>query len=151
MKKKADSNFIKRNIKDWLKVAVLLLDEVAAMLLVIVILRVFGIKIPLSITVVIVVLLGIVIFIIHRAVIPSFHWRVVTGQEGMIGTLGKVVEPLTPLGTIIVNGERWKAKSINENIGVAEDVEITGIEGLTLKVKRKVTGQSNGPHAPPIS
>ena len=137
MDKKVNTKPIKRSVKDWLKVLVLLLDEAAVLVLVIVILKFFGIQIPLPIMITVLVLVGIVVFLIHMAVIPSFHWRTVTGSEGMIGTQGEVLEPLTPVGTIMVNGERWKAKSVGENIEVDEDVEIVAREGLTLKVKRK--------------
>ena len=53
----------------------------------------------------------------------------------MIGEQGRAVDPLTPLGTITVNGEYWRAKSLDGNIEVGENVEIVGLEGLTLKVK----------------
>ena len=137
MHKKVSAKPTKRNIADWLKVLVLLLDEGAALILVILALRIFGIRIPLPITIVIALLLGTFVFITHKAIIPSFHWKQVTGSEGMIGTQGKVVEPLTPVGTITVASERWKAKSIDDNIEVDENVEIVGLDGLTLKVKRK--------------
>jgi membrane-bound serine protease (ClpP class) len=56
----------------------------------------------------------------------------------MVGKQGRVVEPLTPFGTVIVRGEYWKAKSINDdNIEINRTVEIVDAEGLTLKVKRE--------------
>jgi len=55
----------------------------------------------------------------------------------MIGTTGKVIKALTPVGTITISGERWKAKSVADNIEVDEDVEIVSLKGLTLEVKRK--------------
>ena len=137
MGKKTNTTLVKRTVGDWLKVLVLLLDDAVALLVVILVLRFLGIRIPLPITIVIALLLGTFIFIIHKAVIPSFHRRIVTGSEGMIGEQGRVVEPLTPVGTITINGEHWKAKSVDGNIEVDEDVEIVGLEGLTLKVKGK--------------
>lgn len=137
MDKKTDNKLTWRRVKDWLKVLVLLLDEAAALLLVIIILRFFKIQIPLPVTIVLVLLLGILVFITHKAVIPSFHRRTVTGSEGMIGTQGQVVEPLKPRGAIMVNGERWKAISTGDDIDINEDVIIVAIEGLTLKVKHE--------------
>ena len=55
----------------------------------------------------------------------------------MIGVEGRVLEPLIPIGLILVNGEYWNAKSVNDTIEVDGNVEIVGVEGLTLKVKRK--------------
>ncbi|MFC2022027.1 NfeD family protein [Chloroflexota bacterium] len=137
MGKKGNTKFIKRTVTDWLKVLVLLLDDAVALLVVILVLRFLKIHIPLPITIVIALLLGTFLFIIHKVVIPSFHRRIVTGPEGMIGAQGRVVELLNPGGAITVNGERWKAKSVDDNIEVDENVEIVELEGLTLKVKRK--------------
>ncbi len=95
------------------------------------------IQIPLPIVILIAILVGAFVFIVHKAVIPDFRRRPVTGQEGMIGLEGRVIKTLTPIGTVIVGGEYWRAKSVNGNIGVDESVKIVGVDRLTLKVKRK--------------
>jgi len=128
---------VKRTLKDWCKLLVLLLDEIVIVALVIVVLKVFSIRIPLPVTVVLVLVFGILVFMLNKAVIPCFHWRPVSGWEGMVGARGRVVEPLTPVGTVIVGGERWSAKSIDDDIDVDEEVEIVGLDGLMLEVKRK--------------
>ena len=137
MRKKVDTNSGRRTIADWGKVLVLLLDEAAVLAVVILVLHFLGVRIPLPITITIAIIVGIFVFIIHIAVIPSFHKKQVTGREGMVGAQGRVVEPLTPVGTITVKGEYWRAKSLDDNIEVDEDVEIVGLEGLMLRVKRK--------------
>jgi len=137
MGKKVDIKRIRRTAKDWLKVLVLLLDEVAALVLVILVLRFFEIKLPLPVIVIVALIVGTLIFIVHKAVIPSFHRKQVTGREGMLGQQCRVVESLTPIGVVTVEGEYWKAKSADENIEVDEEVEIIGIDGLTLRVQRK--------------
>lgn len=137
MGKKVDIKLIRRTAKDWLKVLVLLLDEVAALVIVILVLRFFEIKLPLIVIVIVALIAGTLIFIVHKAIIPSFHKKQVTGREGMLGLQGTVVESLTPIGVVTVEGEYWKAKSADENIEVDEDVEIIGIDGLTLRVQRK--------------
>jgi len=81
--------------------------------------------------------LGVLVFAIHIMVIPTFHKQISTGAEGMMGAEGKVVEPLHPGGSVLVTGERWKATSVEGDIDAGESVEIVGIEGLTLKVRRK--------------
>ncbi len=143
MSKKSSPGLLKKTVTDWLKVLVLLLDEAAVLVLVIVVISFFDIKIPLPVTITLLILVGIIVLILHRAVIPSFHWRKVTGSEGMIGAEGKVVKPLKPRGAIMVKGERWKAISTSGDIEVGADVEIIGIEGLTLTVKRKSTDKAN--------
>ena len=136
MFKKLNARSLRIKAADWFKVVVLLLDEAVIITLVILALRYFKIQIPLPITITIMIPLGIFIFIIHKAIIPSFHWRPVSGPEGMIGTLGTVIEPLTPKGSVTVRGERWRAKSVGDNVEVGENVEIVGLDGLTLQVKR---------------
>ena len=137
MRKKVDKKFVRRAFADWGKVLVLLLDEAAVVVVIILVLHFLEIRIPLPITITIAIVGGICIFLIHVAVIPSFRRKQVTGREGMVGTQGRVVKPLTPIGTIIVNGEYWRAKSLDDFIEVDEDVEIVGLEGLTLRVKRE--------------
>ncbi len=128
---------MKRTIKDWLVILVLLLDDAIALVLVLLVLWVLGIKISLPIIVIIAVLLGTFAFITHKVIIPSFHRKKITGSEGMMGLEGNVVAPLTPVGLIKVGSEYWKAKSIGGNIPAGEDVEVLGINGLTLEVRRK--------------
>ena len=96
---------MKRIIKDWLKVLILLLDEAAVVGLVILVLWALKIEIPLPIAIVAALLLGALVFIIHVAVIPSFYRKQVAGREGMIGAQGTVVDPLTPVRTITLMGE----------------------------------------------
>ncbi len=128
---------MKRTTKDWLIVLVLLLDEVAALVLVLLVLSFFNIRIPLWVTVVIALLLGGFAFMVHKVIIPSFHKKPVTGSEGMLGLEGTVIESLTPFGVIRIEGEYWKAKSVDENIAVGEEVEILRLNKLTLEVKCK--------------
>jgi len=128
---------MKRTIKDWLIVLVLLLDDAAALVVVLLVVRFLGIEIPLPIMIVIALVLGALVFITHKAIIPTFHRKKVTGAEGLIGLKGEVIEPLTPVGVIRVGGEYWKTKSVGENIAVGEEVEILRVNGLTLTVKLK--------------
>ena len=128
---------MRRTIKDWLIVLVLLLDEVAALALVLLVLWVLGIKVPLWAAIVIALVLGSFAFITHKVIIPSFHKKKVTGSEGMIGLEGEVIKPLTPVGVVMVGGEYWKAKSAGGKIAAGAEVEILGLNGLTLTVKPK--------------
>ena len=128
---------MKRTIKDWLIILVLLLDEAVALVLVLVVLWFLGIEIPLLLMIVIALLLGTFGFIIQKAVIPTLHKKKITGSEGMIGLNATVIEPLTPVGVVMVIGELWKTKSVDEDIGVGEEVEIVGLNGLILMVRLK--------------
>lgn len=129
---------VKRTIKDWLIVLASLLDDAAIALLVLLIL--WFLKIPISLPVIIflVLLFIVTVLIMHRLVIPALHKKVTTGSEGMIGLIGDVIEPLAPDGIIRVSGEYWKARAVDESIVAGEQVEIVGLDGLVLKVKRKM-------------
>jgi membrane protein implicated in regulation of membrane protease activity len=110
----------------------------AVAFIVLLILRFLKIPISLPIIIFLALLFVIAVLVMHRLVIPALHKKVNTGSEGMIGLEGKVIKPLVPEGAIRVSGEYWKARSDDENITVGEQVEILGLDGLTLKVKRKV-------------
>ena len=127
---------MKRTIKDWLIVLASLLDDAAVVIIILLVLWFLKIPISLSIIIFLMLLFAALIFVMHKLVIPAFHRRKITGSEGMLGLKGRVIKSLVPSGTINVKGEYWNAKSIGENIPVGEQVEIVGIDGLTLQVKR---------------
>ena len=128
---------MKSTIKDWLKVLVLLLDEAAAVALIFLVLWILEIEIPLPVLIPVALLLGALIFIIHKAIIPTFHKKRITGSDGMIGIEGRVTKPLTPMGVVRVGDEYWKAKSVGENVAIDKEVEILEVAGLTLMVRPK--------------
>lgn len=131
------SRRMKRTVKDWLVILVVLLDEVIVVALVFLALWLLGVDIPLPVIIVTALLLGAIILMTYKLVIPALHKKRITGSEGMVGLEGTVIEPLTPMGVVRVGGENWKAKSTGENIAVGEEVEILGVDGLTLRVSRK--------------
>ena len=128
---------MKRTAKDWLKVLILLLDEVVIVAAVLGILWYFNIKLPLWVAVLGALLLGLLAFITHKMIVPSFHLRQVTGQEGMIGMEVEVMKALKPTGVVRVEGENWTAKSVEGEILAGEIVEIQSVNKLVLEVRRK--------------
>ncbi len=128
---------MKKSIKDWFIILVLLLDEAVAVALILLVLWALGIEVPLPVMIGLALLLGAFIFVTHKVIIPVLRRRKITGSEGMVGLEGEVVEPLTPVGVIMVGSEYWKAKSVDEDVAAGEEVEILGVEGLTLKVRLK--------------
>ena len=123
--------------KAWLIVLVALLDDIAALVLVFLLLRLFNVKMSVPVMVIAGLALGTIIFFVHRAVVPSLRRRKVTGAEGMIGEIGKVTESLKPMGIIKINGEIWKATCQQGEIDAGCDVEVVGIKGLNLEVRKK--------------
>jgi membrane-bound serine protease (ClpP class) len=60
--------------------------------------------------------------------------RVTTGSAGMVGQRAVVIERLAPDGTVRLGDEIWKAVA-STPVEAGNAVEITGIEGLTLRVR----------------
>lgn len=55
-------------------------------------------------------------------------------SEAMIGSCGKAITPLTPDGYVQVNGELWRAVSIDTNINEGDDIVVVEMNRLTLCV-----------------
>jgi membrane-bound serine protease (ClpP class) len=124
-------------LRAWLIVLAALLDDIVVLALIFLILWWFNIKIPVWVIIIIGLILGTIVFIAHRAVVPSLRRRKVTGGEGMIGMTGRVTAALKPSGTVLIKDEYWRAKSIEGNIEIDDEVEVTGIKGLNLEVRKK--------------
>jgi membrane-bound serine protease (ClpP class) len=61
------------------------------------------------------------------------------GQETLIGRTGITKTELAPTGMVQVAGELWSAKveDRSRTVPAGEDVEVTGVEGLSLKVRAR--------------
>ncbi len=62
-----------------------------------------------------------------------------TGGRGLVGRGGRAIERLAPQGRVEVNGELWNARSDAE-VDAGSAVVVTGLEGLTLRVRPAVKG-----------
>ena len=60
--------------------------------------------------------------------------------ERLIGADGAAIEPLAPAGYVRVRGELWRARGGPEDtaVGAGDAVEVVGVEGTTLLVRRRV-------------
>jgi membrane protein implicated in regulation of membrane protease activity len=61
--------------------------------------------------------------------------RAVTGTEALVGRVAVMSSPTQAR----VAGELWRAESDDELV-VGEEVEVTGVDGLTLTVSRRSPG-----------
>ena len=50
----------------------------------------------------------------------------------MIGSIGEVIETLSPTGTVKVRGELWKAESVAGNINAGEKIRVTAIKNMKI-------------------
>ena len=62
--------------------------------------------------------------------------KVVTGIEGMIGSVAHALDILAPTGTVLFQGEVWNAESITGTIGKGEKVVEREMKNLTLYVEK---------------
>ena len=74
---------------------------------------------------------ALVVFAIGRTLLL----RQTAGVDELIGAVGKVVADLDPAGKVFIRGEHWNAVAI-ETIPRGARVEVTGVEGLQLRVRR---------------
>jgi membrane-bound serine protease (ClpP class) len=91
---------------------------------------------PWLIAVVVILVAGFFAFAIQRVV--RIHRRqATTGREELIGKTAMVKVVLNPEGTVMFKGERWTAISEKGRVKPGEEVIITGVDGLTLRVIKK--------------
>jgi len=92
-----------------------------------------------TLVIVALVMSGIFGFVVYK-VAQARRLKVKAGPEQLIGKVGKVVSALTPRGEIMVEGQIWRAESLNGQMKQGEQVEVVKREGLLLRVKSKQTG-----------
>lgn len=59
----------------------------------------------------------------------------VTGVEGLIGETGVSLEPLNPVGTVLVHGEIWQAESITGKMKKGDRIRVSEMKNLKLFVE----------------
>jgi membrane-bound serine protease (ClpP class) len=84
-----------------------------------------------------VILVGGFFVIVAGLAFRAYRSKPKSGKEGLMGETGLVKEKIDPEGVVFVHGEHWRASS-DESIEADERVEVTGMEGLVLKVRRKM-------------
>ncbi len=93
---------------------------------------------PLIIAIV-VAIAGVILAI--YAVVRAQRRKPSTGVEYMVGKEAVVRSALDPTGTVLAEGELWTATAEGSKIEAGEEVIITGVEGLKLRVKEKSKGK----------
>ena len=59
-----------------------------------------------------------------------------TGPKTLIGETGETLEALTPIGSIRIHGERWKAESVAGDIDPGNKVRVIRVENWKLYVEK---------------
>ncbi len=113
-----------------------LLEEAAIVVIVLWGLPQLGIHIPLAGFIAIMVAWVAFAVFTYRMGSRALKKKPVVGLPTMIGSKGKVVNPLAPEGIIRIKGELWEATSVGGNIDNGEEVTVVGQDGLKLIVDK---------------
>ena len=87
----------------------------------------------------IVIAIIIVIFIVFVVIwaIRAHQRHISAGKEDLVGKTAVVEITLEPKGIVLVEGERWTAITDKGRAEPEEEVIITKVEGLKLRVTKK--------------
>ncbi len=112
-----------------------LLEEATIVVIVLWGLPRLGIRLPLVVLIVLMVLWLAISVIIYQAGSRALKKKQLIGLTDMVGTQGKVVKPLAPEGMVKIKGELWLAKSASGEMKLGVEVLVVGQNGLKLVVR----------------
>jgi len=121
-------------IKPWLKLLLLISDELLIIFPVFFLLWQFGVRLHPGIIACIGIAILAIVLALHKLVWPSIVNIGSEDPSGMTGKEGKAVERLDPEGLVKVEGETWGAITADRWIETGQDVKVVGVKGLTLHV-----------------
>ena len=105
----------------------------------------FNINLPLWGLAILMLALAILSGVMYRVGRRTFFIRPKVAAENIIGSVGTVTRRLTPEGYVKVQGVLWKAICNGLELGVGDEVEVVGMEGLKLVVKPKNAAPNKKP------
>ncbi|MFC2003302.1 NfeD family protein [Chloroflexota bacterium] len=87
----------------------------------------------------VIIVIGIVVFLALTVIfgIRAHQQQALAGREELIGKTAEVKTVLKPKGTVFVQGELWTAVSEKGPVEPGEEVIITKVDGLKLRVAKK--------------
>ncbi len=91
---------------------------------------------PLLIVVLAIITIAFLVFIIIYG-IRAHRGQVSAGREELIGKIAEAKTVMEPKGTVFIQGERWVAILDKGRVESGEEVIITKVEGLKLRVTKK--------------
>ena len=91
---------------------------------------------PWVITVIAIIIVILLVFVVIWAV-RAHRKHISAGKEDLVGRTAVVEIALEPKGVVLVEGERWTAITDKGRAEPEEEVIITKVEGLKLRVTKK--------------
>ena len=98
----------------------------------------FNVNIPLWVLGILMAALAIYSYIMYRVGRSTFLIRPKVAAETVIGNGGKVTKRLAPEGYVKVQGVLWKAKCVESELEVGDEIVVVDIDGLRLIVSPKL-------------
>jgi len=114
-----------------------LLEEFVLVVVVLWVLPIYGIHLSWWWLAVLVVTVLLISYLAYRIGRGTFFVKRKVALEALVGSEGKVVKPLSPVGYVKVRGELWKASSSGGELSVGDDVVVVGADRLMLIVRPK--------------
>jgi len=112
------------------------LEEVAIVVIWRWLLPEFGINLPFSVLIGVMVAWAVFAVALFVFTTRTLKKQIVVGLPTMIGSKGKVASSLVPEGLVRIRGELWGATSAEGNIDKDKEVEVVGEDGLKLVVRK---------------
>ena len=91
---------------------------------------------PWLIALVIIVVIVLTVFVVWLSIRAHRH-QALAGREELIGKTAEVLTVMEPKGTVFIQGERWTAILDKSRVEPGEEVTITKVDGLKLRVTKK--------------
>ncbi len=91
---------------------------------------------PWVLIVIIIIIIVFIVFVVIWAV-RAHQRHIAAGKEDLVGKTAVVEIALEPKGIVLVEGERWTAIADQGRVEPEEEVIITNVEGLKLRVTKK--------------
>jgi membrane-bound serine protease (ClpP class) len=71
-----------------------------------------------------------------RSLVRAHHAPVAVGPQVLVGRAGVALSNLAPTGQVRIDGEVWSAVVEDDPVKAGDAVEVAGVEGVTLRVRR---------------
>jgi membrane-bound serine protease (ClpP class) len=93
-----------------------------------------GVRIRLATSLAVTLPVAVISVILVRVAMAALRRKSVTGEEGMVDSVGLAQTDLDPEGKVLIRGELWQARA-GQTIRRGARVRVLRVEGLTLRVE----------------
>ena len=88
---------------------------------------------PLSVALPIYMAILALSFTMYFVLLKAMHRPITTGQQGLIGEIGEIIDVHNHVGHVLLHGEIWKA-NIKGDYKKGDAAKVIGLKGLILQM-----------------